>query len=99
MKKLIAIIFLVLLSIQILPVREIGKLIASGILTEEKPSMVEDIKEEAIKINYLQTNHEALISTCVFDSSKQHHERKHSKEEMPHSFCGDIFSPPPNFLS
>lgn len=47
MKKLLAILFLTMFSIQVIPVKEIGKLLCSGQMTEEVPHTCNDGQKSA----------------------------------------------------
>lgn len=88
---------MLVLSVQILPVRQMGKLLLSNQLTEELPHSCDECKDCMMKyeptipapfadLNLLQTR---LLATVAFRFS-------HAAAELPNNHAGEIHTPPPN---
>ncbi len=95
MKKFISILCLLVLSIQILPVRQVGSLLSSNQITEELPhsfgvEKAVDLKFETVGNDYLSGH--IMVSLL----SKNHHIDFASS--IPDNHNGDIQTPPPNFM-
>lgn len=95
-KKFITLFCLLVLSVQMLPVRQIGALLSSNQLTEELPHS-DDAKSSVLK--YEPTIHDPmlgagllqthLLATIAFRFSR-------FASALPSVHAGDIHTPPPN---
>lgn len=96
-KKIITLFCLLVLSIQMLPVRQMGALLCSNQLTEELPHNDGEAKAPIYKyeptipdpmagLDLLQTD---LLATIAFRFA-------HSASVLPSVHAGDIHTPPPN---
>lgn len=97
MKKKICTLFLLLvLSIQMLPVQQMGNALFSNQFTEElphSPDVDKDFsKKEMGKTDYLSTPLFAIGPNSI-NTSLPHH---HMKDAIPQNHTGDIHVPPPN---
>lgn len=97
MKQLLAYIFILIFSFQVLPVKELGKLLMKGNLTEE-------IKETDASEGKLKGKSEEfkLSGFNDFDGrtrffNHQVHVAILGTELLPSFFIPDILTPPPNF--
>lgn len=97
MRKYIAVIFLIIFSFQVLPLRVLGKLLAKGQTQEEevKGDCNDDVKDDALKYLDYVSHH------AQYEPSKVFSERKagfmvHPSEDVPVSYVTEILSPPPN---
>ncbi len=103
MKKLLACFFLFIFSFQILPVKELGKILFKNQLTEEiKEDYTETEKEdsETLKLKkdgdpLIKGAHEQELARLEY----LYHSIQtalHEAERLPLSHVADIFTPPPN---
>ena len=98
MKKFLAYIFLFIFSFQVLPVKELGRILFKGLMTEEIHETADDtsgpkLKKEPAK---LFNKHEDLASILYFTSRVN--TALHDAEKLPRHFVPDIITPPPNFV-
>lgn len=97
MKKLISIICLFALSIQVLPLRDIGRILFNQQINEELPHSCttakdSDIKFDSDKIECWPGNlQEGLLSTVTESFIR-------FSTLLPKNYHGEIHNPPPNFL-
>lgn len=97
MKRNFCTVFLLLvLAIQILPIRQMGCLLFSNQFTEELPHSVNPDKSCLHKIDlksdYLSASPETPVSAFI-NFSYRH---QGFADAIPHNFTGDIHVPPPN---
>jgi hypothetical protein len=97
MKNPLAYIFLFIFSFQVLPVKEIGKILFKGQMTEEIHETSHDdigsgkIKKADLKV-FLKS--ETLASVRYLSSKLT--VAIHETERLPRHFVPDILTPPPN---
>jgi hypothetical protein len=101
MKRAIAYIFLFIFSFQVLPIKEIGKILYKGLMTEERNEtaacedeepMIPKLKKESEPL-YTDNTPIAFykyLSTRILTAI-------HTSEQIPKHHVPDIFTPPPNF--
>ena len=103
MKRVLAYIFLIIFSFQILPVKEIGKILFKGQITEEEvrgdshgdgDSQVK-LKKEGDPLFHPDDN--AQASARIAFLTHQISTLIHEAEHLPKTFVPDILTPPPNF--
>ncbi|MBI2272470.1 MAG: hypothetical protein HYU70_01630 [Bacteroidetes bacterium] len=97
MKKQFCTIFLLLvLAIQILPIRQMGSLLSSNQLTEELPHSANPdkscLQKIDLKSDYLSASLETPVSAYI---SFSHHHPGFA-DAIPQNYTGDIHVPPPN---
>jgi hypothetical protein len=103
MKKFIAGIFLLIFSFQILPVKELGKMLFKNQLTEEiKETCDTDVEDaESLKLKkeadpfHPSTSHSEYVARIQFLSHSLQ-TALHQAERLPIPHVADIFTPPPN---
>lgn len=99
MRQLIAVFFLLILSSQVLPLKQVGKVLFKSQITEEEVAghgMHEKDAEQALKLfthlspngNNAQGRIELLtaVLSCYL----------HTSESIPDNHSSEIFAPPPN---
>lgn len=89
-KKIIGLFLLLVFSIQLMPIMQIGLVLAEGQLTEEQCSINEDhskLKETSL---HLLPGELQLFSTDLLTCMVTHHENLNSRH------ADDIQTPPPN---
>jgi hypothetical protein len=100
MKKWLAYIFLTIFSFQVLPVKEIGKILFKGQMTEEiheadladgSPSKIKK-STDPFRLHPTETEQTARIQYISHRASLAVVE----SERLPLQFIPDIFTPPPN---
>lgn len=98
MKKWLAYIFLIIFSFQVLPVKEIGKILFKGQMTEEIHESHTDESCNKLKKNepYKLYDAEIVARIQYFESKIQ--TAIHEAERLPKDYVPDIFTPPPNFI-
>ncbi|MBL7717395.1 MAG: hypothetical protein JNL72_01060 [Flavipsychrobacter sp.] len=106
MKKLVAYIFLFIFSFQVLPVKELGKMLFKNQLTEEikEADYSSSDKGEDLK---LKKEGDPLMSeeweqACTARIQYLSHFLQiviHEAERLPHQHVGEIFTPPPNYCA
>lgn len=98
-KKIISYIFLTIFTLQVLPVKEIGKILYKGMMTEEihevetegKAGDGKTLKWKPLNEYYVTAdNNRALYFTTVIQIAI------HQAENLPDRFVPDITTPPPN---
>ena len=99
MRIFLASVFLFIFSLQILPVKEIGKILFKGTMTEEIHEALADIDDEGCEIKKQNDPyspdkkcpfyHKLAILTCSGLSTN-------SPASMSKQFIADIVTPPPN---
>lgn len=100
-KKAFAYIFLIMFSFQVLPVKELGKLLFSGQMTEEvhqSCDFEDDFSHEKIKKSTELYHAIALPETCAvlkYSNSKVS-AAFYQAHQLPLSHVPDILTPPPN---
>ncbi len=93
-KKIITIFFLSVFLIQLLPLREVGKLVAGATMTEELPETgasksAVDAKWFLTSVSYNNSNE--LNTTSQFQYI-------HFSETLPFRLPGDVQTPPPDIF-
>jgi len=100
MKKWLAYIFLTIFSFQVLPVKEIGKILFKGQMTEEiHEADVTDGSSSKIKKDadpYRLHPTETELAARIQYTSKKASLAIIKSEKIPGQFIPDIFAPPPN---
>jgi hypothetical protein len=104
MKHFVAYIFLIVFSFQVLPVKELGKVLFKGQMTEEvhescgadcsNDCPVSKIKKESEYGNILHVAQESIALQSYINSKL--HTAIHNTEILPKHFVADITTPPPN---
>jgi hypothetical protein len=104
MKHLVAYIFLIVFSFQVLPVKELGKMLFKGLLTEEvhehcnaddcDDCPVSKIKKESEYNDMLHVAQESIALQSYINTKL--HTAIHKTESLPKHFVADITTPPPN---
>lgn len=105
MKKLLAYIFLIIFSTQVLPVKEIGKILYKGQITEEEVHTCsegcEDSNALKLKIEgdpFHHTERQLFQAHArVAFLTQQINTAIHHAEHIPIHFVPDILTPPPNY--
>lgn len=103
MKKFLAIICLLIFSIQILPIKQIGAILYKGQITEELHQHHDDCGNDiSVKFkkdgdpnngNIVVANQRLSRELCL---SQQIELMIHASESLPSYHVSDIFAPPPN---
>ena len=105
MRVFIAYIFLIVFSLQVLPVKEIGKLLLKGAITEEKvASLGEETEDELPDTDYklkkgvdpLHNTHQIAVARNIHFSQEVNTILHHHSVYLPAFHVPDIFTPPPN---
>ena len=103
MKKLIAYIFLFIFSFQVLPIKEIGKILFKNQLTEEikEADCSQKGDEDLSKLNkegdpYHNIDWEYQKTARLLYLSHSLQTAIHQAERLPKHHVGEIFTPPPN---
>lgn len=102
MKKILAIIFLTIFSLQVLPVRELGKMLYKGMLAEE----IHEVEGKAEDLTTFKWNKKH--TECVGYSHDAAHMRDvyltamvqlaiYNAAHVQRQYIPDITTPPPNF--
>lgn len=95
-KQVIAIICLLVLGTQVLPVKQLGALLSSNTMTEEIPHGLDDGKDIG-KGDFAKSNmvipSSIGVSTFLNNVSKEYF---HFAVTLPDFHAGDIQTPPPN---
>jgi len=99
MKQLLASIFLIIFSFQVLPVKELGKLLFKNTMTEEVHESDCDADDAPIKLkkdsDFFKLS-EIEISAQTIYLNKKISTALHKSEWLPKHHVPDIFAPPPN---
>jgi hypothetical protein len=102
MRKLLAYIFLTIFSFQVLPVKEIGKILFKGMMTEEIHETchnADDTPGSKLKKGaepFKLINSEASLTAQILYLDRATETAIHEAERLPNNFVPDIFTPPPN---
>src|ERR1700741_3973935 len=95
-KKFCTLFLLLVLSIQILPIQQLGGLLFSNQFTEEIPHSIDlekdCCKKALLKSDFLSTPSLSVLSVYI-DFSFRH---PHFADAIPQNHTGDIHVPPPN---
>jgi len=94
-KHVIAIICLVVLGTQVLPVKQLGSLLSSNTMTEELPHNMDEGKDtaKAFAKNNIVLPHGVELSAFFSNISREYF---HFAVSLPERHAGDIPTPPPN---
>ena len=95
MKKIVALICLVVLSVQVLPVEQIGDLLGSNTMNEELPH--NSFTEKADDLKFENTSC-YISSVLLFCSLAQSEAYIHFASSIPDNHQGEIHTPPPNVV-
>ncbi len=95
--RIISFFLTLLISVQMLPVKQIGKVLASNQWTEELPHDVDETGKDTL----VKFNHPFLPPGLSFDSASFASETKalayiHLSEQMPSNHSTEVVSPPPD---
>lgn len=103
MKKILACIFLAVFTLQVLPVKELGKILYKGLMTEEIHEVEAEGKTgDAGSFKWKKQNNEYSLDVstahqrAVYLTSMAHLAIVHA-ENLPERYVPDIPTPPPNF--
>lgn len=102
MRRLLAYIMLTIFSFQIIPIKEIGKILFKSQLTEEIHEVCED-DCEAGDFKFKETI--AFKGSAISYINQEHYFQCklvvaiHMAAQLDHQHFPDIFVPPPNFIS
>jgi len=94
-KKICTYFLLLVLTIQILPIQQMGSLLFSNQFTEELPHSADTDKscvKQALKSDYLSTPSFSPVSAFINSSSQY----LHFADAIPQNHADDIHVPPPN---
>ena len=100
MRRLLASVFLFLFSFQIMPVKEIGKVLFNGLMTEEihetsgEGDNSGSKQKKGFKPLNLFSNESQTAQSIFFDKASDLAIQE--AERLPNNFIPDIFTPPPN---
>jgi hypothetical protein len=98
-KKIISLVCLLILSIQVLPLRQIGSLLSSNQLTEELPHSACEIKSSVLKFEPTIPDPFGSAGVLQTDQLATNAIRfVHSASVLPAPHAGEIHTPPPNFI-
>ncbi|RFM30216.1 hypothetical protein [Deminuibacter soli] len=94
LKQILTLFCLLVLTTQMLPVRQIGRILSSSQMTEELPH---DIGKDFAKSDPF-GNDSFLVPGYTIESISGYHKRQfiHFDTELPAAHAGDIHCPPPN---
>lgn len=97
--KVIAFFLSVLLAMQMLPIKQIGKVLASNQWTEELPHDTDDLgKELTVKFNhpFLPPENYTISASLISESKALAY--LHLSEQIPSNHSTEVVSPPPDFV-
>jgi len=98
-KHVIAVVCLLVLGTQVLPVKQLGALLSSNTMTEEIPHALDDGKDIS-KSDFAKNNMVMppgiAISSMLHNTSREY---IHFAVTLPDCHAGDIHTPPPNTAS
>lgn len=95
MKKIVALICLIVLSVQVLPVQQIGSLLGSNTINEELPHNFSTEKADDLKFENASCDISALLH---ISSETQSEAYIHFASSIPDNHQGEIQTPPPNIV-
>ncbi|WP_153797773.1 hypothetical protein [Foetidibacter luteolus] len=93
MRKWLTILCLLVFSIQLLPLRQVGSLLYSNQLTEELPHSFGAEKSEDIKFEPVRHDYFDNIAPATLFSEENY---RHFASTLPDNHEGEIQTPPPN---
>lgn len=104
MKHFVAYIFLIIFSFQVLPVKELGKVLFKGQMTEEVHESCDADCSDDCPTSKVKKESEFNKILCIANESialqsyinTQLHTATHKTECLPKHFVADITTPPPN---
>ena len=95
-KKFITIFFLLLFTTQLLPIKQIGQLIAGAAMTEELPEIGHSSVAKFIDTKWLHGSFNiGIINTLVNGNQSSY---IHFSEMLPCHLASDVQTPPPNIF-
>ncbi len=94
-KKIVAVFFISVFLVQLLPIKQVGQLIAGATMTEELPDA------GSSKSTTANTEGKWLLTADHFGGYNPQHSGKqhlyiHFSETLPFSFASDVQTPPPD---
>lgn len=98
--KVISFFLTLLIAVQILPVKQIGKVLASNQWTEELPHDADEAgKDHIVKFNHPFLPPSAYEITVSFASETKALAYIHLSEQIPSNHSTEVVSPPPDSVS
>ena len=95
LKKIINIFFIVLLATQVLPLKEVGKLLSSNTIQEEEISLDHGVK---IKPSFAKSEYTGYINDyAIYDPELTDTKYIYHSVQLPHNHSAEMLVPPPNF--
>lgn len=95
-KRFYSLFLLLVLTIQILPIRQMGGLLFRNQFTEELPHSIH-IEKSGFQKAFLRNDHLSnTVSTDSPDLENAASGHRHFADAIPQNFTGDIHVPPPN---
>ena len=98
--KVISFFLCLLMAMQMLPIQQIGKVLASNQWTEELPHDIDDTpKDPSVKFNhsFLPPANYTTSASLVSDAKALAY--IHLSEQIPSNHSTEVVSPPPDFIS
>ena len=95
-KKIITIFFLLLFTTQLLPIKQIGQLIAGATMTEELPGTGHSSTAKFIDSKWLHGSFNTGNMNALANSSQSCY--IHFSETLPCHLASDVQTPPPNIF-
>ena len=95
--KIISFFLTLLIAVQMLPVKQIGKVLASNQWTEELPHDADEAgKGHLVKFNhpFLPPSNYTTLATYISDCKALAY--IHFSEQIPSNHSAEVFTPPPN---
>jgi hypothetical protein len=100
MRPLIAYLFIIIFSLQIIPIKEIGEILYKGQITEEEVHgyghNTDDSNTKVKKDNGPYFGSAAQNHTRIICLSQKLNTAIHRAENLPQNFVPEIITPPPN---
>lgn len=97
-KRIINIFLVLVLSVQMLPIQQMGKLLFSSTFTEEIPHSIDgakaEVKKAEGKTDFITTPVFSLNSSVIYLC----HPQPILADAIPQNHTADILVPPPNYL-
>jgi len=97
MKKIFSILCLLVLSIQVLPLRQVGSLLSSNQMTEELPHNCSI--EKAVDLKFEPVKHDYFEGCNALLSYLEEENYIHFASSLPENHEGEIQTPPPNYCA
>jgi len=95
-KKIINIFFLLVFAIQVLPVKQVGRILFQSSLIEELPEKTSSKSTDAFQDDYKHFLSLHTFSNSLFRNNTQSN-YIHFSETLPDLMAGDLHTPPPDF--